>query len=253
MVENSNKKIEIESARSYELNLSELKYISIIKGNHTSFDPSKMIQYINMIADDVMVYGEDFKVIFNVSITGHILDFEFKSLYPFINGLVMFSIDLREDVNFQRIARTLDHLIDINIRHGQRINYTDLSQHTMFSNINIVDQALFYDGKLKEVFSKRSLFEESVKFSFFDLNFLNNGAKEIQLLSLSAGVSIWIDINKVSFSFDSKDSSSWYFTDDASFDMLSIRQLFVLYLGKKLNKPIIDVRREIQLIEMQTI
>jgi len=253
MVENSNKKIEIESARSYELNLSELKYISIIKGNHTSFDHSKMIQYINMIVDDVMVYGEDFKVIFNVSITGHILDFEFKSLYPFINGLVMFSIDLREDFNFQRIARTLDHLIDINIRHGQRINYTDLSQHTMVSNINIVDQALFYEGKLKEVFSKRSLFEESVKFSFFDLNFLNNGANEIQLLSLSAGVSIWIDINKVSFSFDSKDSSSWYFTDDSSFDMLSIRQLFVLYLGKKLNKPIIDVRREIQLIEMQTI
>jgi hypothetical protein len=247
------KKIEIESGSTYALFVSELKYISIIDIPYTSFEHLQMIKYLDIIVDDVMVYGVDFKVEFSIYIDHQTMNFECNYLYPFINGLVIFIIDLSRDVSVQRVAKTLDHMIDINIMHDQQINYTDLSQHTMFGNIDIVDQALFYEGKLKEVFSKRSLFEESIKFSFFDLNFLNNGATEIQLLSLSAGVSIWIDINKVSFRFDGKDSSSWYFTDEASFDMLSIRQLFVLYLGKKLNKPIIDVRREIQLIEMQTI
>lgn len=247
------RKIDIESGIVYELFVSELKYISITNIPYTSFEHLQMNKYMDIIVDDVMVFGVDFKVKFSISIDNHTMNFECDYLYPFINGLVIFIIDLSRDVSVQRVAKTLDHMIDINIMHDQQINYTDLSQHTMFGNISVVDQALCYDGKLKEVFSKRSLFEESVKFSFFDLNFLNNGSTEIQLLSLSAGVSIWIDINKVSFRFDGKDSSSWYFTDEASFDMLSIRQLFVLYLGKKLNKPIIDVRREIQLIEMQTI
>lgn len=253
MVDNYNKQIEIESAQTYELHLSELKYITIIKGEHTYFEHLQMLQYVNMIVDDVMVFGKDLKVRFKISITNHIMDLEFDNLYPFINGMVIFIIDLSKIVSIKNIVKTLNHMIDINIDRNEQITYTDLEKRNLFNTIDIVDQALCYDGKLKEVFSKRLLFDESIKFSLFDLQLVENGASEINLISYSAGISIWLNSFRVLFSFDNKDSYHWYFTDDPAFDLESIRHLFKLFLGKKLNKSIIDIKREIQLIEMQII
>jgi hypothetical protein len=65
-------------------------------------------------------------------------------------------------------------------------------------------------------------------------------------------MSIFINQVKVIFRL-ADDSYSWNFTDDTEFDILSIRQLFTLYLCKLLNKKITDLKREIQLIEMESI
>jgi hypothetical protein len=242
----------ISSGHSYHMLLSSLKNITIIDSNHTPTDHVNMQKYLTLIVDDVLLFGYNVEVSFSLSINNHIMLLEVEKLYPFVKDNIDFRIDLIQDVDIKHVVAILDDTVARDEANNNHIHYTDLKNRNTLKNVDIVDNALFYDGTLKESFLNNLIKSESFKFSFFDMSILNNGVSGIELRSEIYDMSIFINQVKVIFRL-ADDSYSWNFTDDTEFDILSIRQLFTLYLSKLLNKKITYLKREIQLIEMESI
>lgn len=78
-------------------------------------------------------------------------------------------------------------------------------------------------------------------------------------LELVSEIGIYISINRqyIQFNFGKKSNPVEYFKWNRTFnmenDIVMIRNLFIVYFEKLRGYPIKDLKREIQLIEMQTI
>lgn len=236
----------------YLCNLDELRYQKVLFiGNESN---QKISEYLNMIVDDILVFGEHFETEFSLNVEDDMFTIEMTRSYPFVGQFIELKFDLNEPVDIKNISSQLDELR----RHHNYLDhvnyYVSLDSGKQFlKRIDIIEKALDYDGGLKDVYFNRSIYKSKEKFSFFEFEVKNRSFLELTLQSAETDITIEIESNYIFIGFSDCDRFSWTFTDDETSDASIIRKMFIIYLEKKLNKKIVDLKREIQLIEMEHI
>lgn len=236
----------------YLCDINELRHQKVLfVGPETN---KKISEYLSLIVDDILVFGVHFETEFSLNVKNNMFTLEMTKSYPFVGQFIELKFDLNDPVDIKNISSQLDELRKHH-NYLDHVNYyVSLDIGKQFLNrIDIIEKALDYNGRLKDVYFKRSLYKVKEKFSFFDFEVKNRSFLELTLHSSETDMTIEIESNYIFIGFSDCDRFSWTFTDDHASDVSIIRKMFIIYLEKKLNKKISDLKREIQLIEMQTI
>lgn len=252
VLENLNEEDLVMNNARYLCEIDELRYQKVLfVGTEAN---QKISAYLSMIVDDILVFGEHFETEVSLSVNNNMFTIEMTKSYPFVGSYIELKFDLNKPVDINNISSQLDELRKHHI-YLERVNYyVSLDVGKKFLNrIDIIEKALGYDGRLKDVYLNRSIYKTKEKFSFFDFEVKNRSFLELTLHSSETDMTIEIESNYIFIGFSDYDKFSWTFTDDEASDVSIIRKMFIIYLEKKLDKKILDLKREIQLIEMEHI
>ena len=238
---------------SYDVTLTNLAKIQIL-----FLSPKINVcikAHMAFFADDLLAFGSDITVGICIRFSGNICEVDFEKSYPFIMRKCTFKFDVSKQFDQFSLVEQLDVFLNSHIQIYSESCFMLIENGKKFlESITILEKALFYTNELTEVYLQ-SQFLETSHFSFFNMS-----RKSTDLgLELVSEIGIYISINRqyIQFNFGKKSNPCEYFKWNRTFnmenDIVMIRSLFIVYFEKLRGYPIKDLKREIQLIEMQTI
>ena len=237
----------------YDVTLTNLSQIQILFLSPKINESIKA--HMAFFADDLLAFGSDITVGICIRFSGNICEVDFEKSYPFIMRKCTFKFDVSKQFDQVSLVEQLDVFLNDHIQMYPESCFMLIENGKKFlESITILEKALFYNNELTEVYLQSQFLEKS-RFSFFNMS-----RKSTHLgLEIVSEIGIYISINRqyIHFNFGKKSDLCEHFKWNRTFnmenDILMIRNFFIIYLEKLRGYPIKDLKREIQLIEMQTI
>lgn len=226
----------------------------------------KLSKYLKFIAEDVFHFVNRNTIFYTIKIYDKRFSLTICHAYLFLNNNVCFEFDLEKDFSSSAIVEQLDIFSKDQINNPGANFFISFEDGFKFlETLYIVDQALHFENKLNSLYVNNPVIEESIYDSderWFNFLFFNSKFKkrslELELKSKSERIiNITITPIKIYFEFEKKDNISenftWTRTDNVLHDVSIINSLFILYFEKICGHKIIDLKREFQLMEMETV
>jgi hypothetical protein len=237
----------------YDVTLTNLAQIQVLFLNPKINQSIK--EHMVFFSEDLLAFGPDRTVGICIRFIGDICEVELNNSYPFIIRRCTFKFDVSKQFDQFSLVEQLDIFLNRHIQMYPESCFNLIESGRKFlESITILEKALFYTNELTEVYLKSHFLEVS-RFSFFDIN-----RKSTHLgLEIQSKIGIYISLNGqyIHFNFGKKNDLcehfKWVRTSNMENDILMIRNFFIIYLEKLRGHSIKDLKREIQLIEMQTI
>lgn len=219
---------------------------------------TRLSEYLNFIADDLLYMEKDSKIYYRIIAADDHFELKMCNGYPFLNQNISFDINIEENFNSFKVVDHLNALTNSQLKDPQANFFVLINDGLQFlETIKILENVLDFDNQLTNIYYNNSIFTPINEISFLKIK---HQKRDLSLEMMSKGeLELQININRhnLSFVFGKKDSISesftWLRTNCIDYDTTMIRQFFIIYLEKWLGYKITDLKREIQLIEMESI
>lgn len=228
----------------------------------------KLSKYLEFIAEDIFPFVNKNMFFFSVRVDEKYLKLSVCHAYLFLNNNIRFTIDLEEEFNSAVIVDQLNILANAELTELGTNFFIPLEDGFKFlETLFIVDQALQFENKLTSLYMKNPVIEDSiydsdeygVNFLFFNSKFKKRSL-ELELKSKSERIiNIKMTPLKIYFEFENEkediisENFTWTRTDNVMHDVFIVHSLFILYFEKICGHKITDLKKEFQLMEMETV
>lgn len=219
----------------------------------------KLSEYLSFIADDVLPFVEDNKIYYNIAVHETRCDLLLSHAYPFFETNVLtFKIDFEQDFNSLLIVEQLNVYAQEQLTDPKTNFFVLIKDGLQFlETIKILENVLGIGNQLTSLYYNNSILKPINEVSFLSID---HQRRQLSLEMVSKGelaLDIHISQSNLAFLFGKRDGTSenftWLRTDCIEHDTLMVRQFFIIYLEKWLGYKITDLKREIQLLEMESI
>lgn len=227
---------------------------------NTEEQNNRLSEYLTFIANDLSSLGLNHDIQYCILSHIQIFKLELWLSYPFLKTFVTLKFDIEKPFNPQIIIQQLDELTHNQVQDCSVNCFVRLSDGQRFlETISILEKVLCCDGEIKTLYTNYALYNRYLyrNFSFFNVSV--HISELILEFESKQGTAIDIQINQNSLSFKFNKASqeleyfTWKRTADIDYDTKMIQRLFIMYLEKIRGYEITDVKRELQLIEMESI
>lgn len=178
--------------------------------------------------------------------------------YPFLSQNIIFTINIEEDFDSSHIVKELDIFVNSQLQDPKANFFVLINDGLQFlETIKILENVLGFDNQLTSIYYKNSILKPINDISFFSIKHQKMELSLKMVSKSNTNIEIQISQTKLSFIFGELDeiseSFTWLRTECMEHDTLMVRQFFIIYLEKMLGYKITDLKREIQLLEMDAI
>lgn len=219
---------------------------------------NRLTEYLKFIADELAIFGKNNEIQCCIISNLKIYKIELGSSYPFLKYFITLKIDIEQPFSPDIIVQQLDKLTEAQLLDGSANCFVMTKDGQRFlETINILEKVLYCENKIKSLYFKDSFYNTHKTFSFFSLMIKTSELVLEFVANIGIQIYIRISINNLAFEFGESteyfDSFTWSRTTDKEHDTNIVRNFFIIYLEKIRGYQIKDLKRELQLIEMEYI
>ena len=216
-----------------------------------------LLQYLDFIADDLSTFDLE-RIGYAITAHSDCCEIELWDAYPFVKKFIKFQLDLNKDFDSDEVVKQLNLFVGDQLKEKHANCFVLIDDGwKLLETIKILEHALFFDNELTSIYYQHSIFKNMNTFSFLHVDHQKSELSLEMASKHPLNLEIQISVYNLAFLFGKKngcyENFTWLRTDNMEYDILMVRQFFIIYLEKALGYKITDLKREIQLIEMETI
>lgn len=219
---------------------------------------NRLTEYLTFIADELVGLGKNNEIQCCIVSNLKIYTIELGSSYPFLKYFITLKIDIEKPFNPDIIVQQLDELTEAQLLDSSANCFVMIKDGQRFlETINILEKVLYCDNKIKSLYFDDSFYNTNKTFSFFSLRIKTSELVLEFVANIGIQISIRISRNNIAFEFGESteyfDGFTWSRTAVKEHDITVVRNFFIIYLEKIRGYQITNLKRELQLIEMECI
>lgn len=235
-------------------NLDKLKFLFL------DLDDSKsMQQIITCLYNDIAVWGVDRVINIKLNYDDTNITLAIDHAYPFMEASDTFNFKFPNKSKniLELFVHQLGFYTDRKVNNESIKSIVSIEEGQKFiESLNILDRILCLNSSITQAYLENPDFTGNKMVSCVNMGFQSINQTNIQLsMYISDVIEIQVNSFNIAFLFgdirERSENFTWLRTHDIENDIAILKQLFIIYLSKFVGYPIIDLAREMQLLEMQ--
>lgn len=239
---------------------------------------NRMLAYFDLLVDDLLIYNGDFELDVEISMSpdNMFMSIMLEKSYPYYDDYIFLYFDLKEKASIQNLAIALSNLdtdnrehwddkddivkyIDCSFGYDHELMLSDYPPMTieygcgLMRNVRLVDKALYFENQLVKTFRDNNITSNGISIDSSSFTFTMQGTKEPDIFVNSAYLDIRIENDGVKFTFDKDNTFTFTTTTNFERDFNMLQMFIKMFIEKKKDYDIHDLKSELLLIEMETI
>ena len=240
---------------------------------------NRMLAYFDLLVDDLLIYNGDFELDVEISMSPNdmFMSIMLEKSYPYYEDCIFLCFDLKEKASIQSLARALSNIdtddrehwddkddivkyIDCSFGYDHELMLSDYPPMTieygcgLMRNVRLVDKALYFENQLVKTFHDNNIHTgNDIRIDSSSFTFTMQGTREPDIFVNSAYLDIRIENDGVKFTFDKDNTFTFTTTTNFERDFNMLQMFIKMFIEKKKDHDIHDLKSELLLIEMETI
>lgn len=269
--------IMLSNNNDYTIMLTDLRRVNIKKFSKKK--NNRMLDYFNLLVDDLLIYNGDFELDVEISLNADdmFMTIMLEKSYPYYDDCIFICFDLKEKASIQTLAKALsnvdtyeqDHwydkedivkFIDCSFGYDHELMLNDHPPMfietgcELMRNVRLVDQALYFDNQLVKTFQDYKIqTDNDIRIKSSSFTFTMRGTRNPDVFVNSVYLDIRIENDSMQFTFDKDNTFTFTTTTNFERDFNMLQMFIKMFIEKKKNHDIHDLKSELILLDMEAI